>query len=265
MPELPEVEAVVRKLRSRAEGAFISEVRVLRARSTHPQHSALLQSASGRVIDAIDRRGKNIILRLSGSLAIRVHLRMTGNLVMLPSHLLHSQTVRVVFALRDGRGIGFEDPRVLGTVHLHTDSELQEILNDLGVEPLSADFTVSFLASHAKRSHRPVKVFLMEQNVVAGLGNIYAAESLFRARIHPARLACGISQKKVKALHAAIVEVLTEAMTEAEASYSQPGSHNGMSWRVYGREGKPCVVCGQAIRRLRQAARSTYYCAVCQK
>lgn len=265
LPELPEVEAVVRKLRPQATGATIAAVRVLRSRATHPQDAALLSTAAGHTIEAVDRRGKNIVVRLTGSLAIRVHLRMTGNVVVLPTHLLHSEATRVVFALHDGRGIAFEDPRMLGTVHLHSCDDLQALLDRLGVEPLSPAFTLPFLESAARRSRKPVKTFLMDQKPVAGLGNIYVAESLFRARIHPSKPAHRISQGKLAALHGAILEVLTEAIPEAAAAYSRPGNHEGMSWRVYGREGKPCFVCSRPVRRMHQAARSTYYCATCQR
>ncbi len=265
MPELPEVEAVVTKLRPGAEGSRIAAVRVLRARATHPQSPDKLTEAVGHTIRRVERRGKHILMHLTSGLAVRIHLRMTGNVTVLPSHVLHSDTARVVFALRDGRGIAYEDPRMLGTVHLHTERELEALLADLGVEPLSDEFTVSLLATAARRSRKPVKVWLMDQHPVAGLGNIYAAESLFRARIHPAKPANQIGPKRIAALHNAIREVLTEAIPDALASYSLPGSHDGMHLCVYDREGEPCPVCGRAVRRIRQAGRSTYYCASCQK
>jgi formamidopyrimidine-DNA glycosylase len=265
LPELPEVEAVVRKLRPCLQDGVIRSVAVLRPRATHPQHPDELNAAAGLAVNAVERRGKNILIRLTQGLTLRIHLRMTGNVTVLPTHLLHSATARVVFALADGRGVAFEDPRMLGCVHLGTNEAIGDLLADLGVEPLSDDFTAAYLIEAARRSRKPVKLFLMDQHPVAGLGNIYSAESLFEARLHPARPASSISTRKLTDLHSAVREVLTRAITDAVASYSQPGSHQGMTWSVYSREGKPCVRCGRPIRRLQQGGRSAYYCPHCQR
>ncbi len=265
MPELPEVEAVVRKVRAAATGALIRGVRVLRDRATHPQAPAVLAESAGQRILSVERRGKNIVVRLTGGLALRVHLRMTGNLTVIPDFRLNAATVRVVFELEDGRGLVLDDARVLGMVHVLTEPRLQQELSGIGVDPLSAGFTADFLTSAARASRRPAKMFLMDQQPIAGLGNIYVAESLFRARIHPAHPVNELSRPRIIALHQAIRDVLQQALPDAIASYEHPGRHEGMSYRVYDREGLPCLTCGRLIARIAQGGRSTYYCQKCQK
>jgi formamidopyrimidine-DNA glycosylase len=265
MPELPEVEAVVRQLRKGTIGADIKRVQVLRARSVQPQSAATLMRVERHHIEAIDRRGKNIVVALSGGLAIRVHLRMTGILRVIPDARLHTASTRVMFTLSDGRGLAFEDRRVLGTVHLHDLQELEAKLSKLGPEPLSRGFTAKYLTEAAAESKRPVKIFLMDQEVVAGIGNIYAAEALFAVGIHPSKPANRIRADKLAALHATIPKVLRAAVREAIKWYSVPDKHEGMRFNVYGRKGEPCNRCATPIRTIEQGGRTTYYCPRCQR
>ena len=265
MPELPEVEAVVRKVRSEATGARIRAVEVIRARTTHPQSPDALQTAANRTITAIERKGKNIVLRLSGGHAIRVHLRMTGNLYVIPDARLRPATARVVFTLAGGRALVFDDPRVLGTVHLHTNEEIDTKLADIGIDPLERRFTPQFLTDAAARSRRPVKLFLMDQYPVAGIGNIYAAESLFRARIHPQRPVNTLRAPQIAALHSAIRAVINEAVKLNVKAYREPGYFEEIQFAVFGREGEACMACGRAIQRIAQGGRSTYFCVRCQR
>jgi formamidopyrimidine-DNA glycosylase len=269
MPELPEVEAVARRLRASVPGAEIVSVGLYRPQMTAPQKPALLRRlTTGRRIEAVDRRGKNILVHLSGGVSLRVHLRMTGNLTVFPDSRLLPVTARMWFELRDGRAVALDDPRALGRITAHRTSSLPSLLADLGPEPLSPQFTPQQLESAARRTAKPMKIFLMDQKAVAGLGNIYAAEALFRARIHPARPARKVSRERLAALHAAIVEVLSIAVDSAITAYDKP---NGFSEgeifpvAVYGREGESCFACGAAIRRIAQGGRSTYYCPRCQK
>jgi formamidopyrimidine-DNA glycosylase len=265
MPELPEVEAIVRRLRRTAVGARIESVRVFRPRATHPQPPARLNEAAGLSIRKIERRGKNIVLRLDAAVALRIHLRMTGDLEVIPHARLHTATVRVLFALHDGRALAFDDPRLLGTVHFHTDAELEAKLADIGADPMSRAFTPEFFVAAAKRSRRPAKLFLMDQYPVSGIGNMYAAEALFRARIHPAKPIGSLRESRLRNLHAVIGEVLREAIPAVVRSYSHPGDHEGMDFCVYGRRDEPCRVCGRKIKRVEQGGRSTYYCPNCQR
>jgi formamidopyrimidine-DNA glycosylase len=268
MPELPEVEAVVRKLRAAAAGAEILSVQLCRARMTAPQEPATLKRlALGRRIDAVDRRGKNILVHLSGGVSLRVHLRMTGNLAVFPDSRLLPLTVRLWFGLDNGRALALDDPRALGRVTAHSTAELPALFKDIGPEPLSPHFTLDRFLKSAK-TPKPTKIFLMDQKAVAGLGNIYAAEALFQARIHPARPARKVSRARLAALHAAIVDVLRTALDSAITAYEKPNGFSEGEFfpvAVYGREGEPCFACGAAIRRIRQGGRSTYYCPRCQK
>lgn len=265
MPELPEVEAVVRKLRRSATGARIAGFQAFRARATHPQTAEHVEGSVGRSIVRFERRGKHIVVRLDGGVALDVHLKMSGNLTVIPDARMHALTVRAVFALSDGRGLVLDDPRMLGHVNLFTNQELEQRLGSIGIDPLSPEFTPEFLAAAAKRSAKPVKIFLTDQKPLAGLGNIYAAEALFRARVDPARQAARLSKQKIRALHESIGAVLAEAVPAAVRSYRNPGNHEGMHYRVYDREGEPCITCGRPIGRMVQAGRSTYFCPRCQK
>lgn len=269
MPELPEVEAVCRKLRRDAGGSEIVAAKVLRAAATRPQRPRRIESAvAGRTIEAIERRGKNILIHLSGALALRVHLRMTGDLYVIPDVRIRPATTRVWFELGDGRGLIFDDPRMLGKVHLHCAAELAAVLGELGLEPLDGGFTAERFVDLARRSRQPAKLFLMDQTRVAGLGNIYAAEALFRAGIHPRRGIGSVSRPRLERLHTAIVEVLREAVESAVRAYARPGEFGeaeGFPVAVYGRAGEACERCGRKIRRITQGGRSTYFCPGCQR
>ena len=227
MPELPEVEAVIGMLRPEAIGATIQRVDVFRPRSVKPQDVSVLETTRGKRIESIERRGKNIVIRLTGDLALRVHLRMTGILRVIPDARLYTASTRVLFTLKDRRGLAFEDRRIMGTVHVHSWPELEEKLRVLGPEPMTRSFTPGYLIDSAARSSRPVKVFLMDQHIVAGLGNIYAAEALFAARIHPAKPANRIGPDKLRALHAGIRKVLRLAIRDAAKTYREPDKHRG--------------------------------------
>jgi formamidopyrimidine-DNA glycosylase len=265
MPELPEVEAIVRRLRPEVTGAAIARVEVMRARTVLPQKPATVTAAAGKKIEAIERCGKNIVIRLSSGAALRIHLRMTGVLRVIPDACLYTDSVRVLFTLKDGRGVVFEDRRILGTVHFHNQAEIDEKLDKLGVEPVTRGFTAKYLIEAARRSKRPIKVFLMDQKIIAGLGNIYAAESLFAARIYPAKPANRVPEQKLVDLHASIPKVLRIAIRDAVKTYSAPDRHEGMHFQVYGREDEPCFVCGKKIKTMVQGGRTTYFCPNCQR
>lgn len=263
MPELPEVEAVCRKLRRDAVGACITEARLLRK-----PNRRLERSVAGREITQVARRGKNILLALGDDLTLRVHLRMTGNLYVVDDARLYSADVRAWFRFEDGRALVLEDPRALGVIELLRRRELSSLLESLGPEPLSEEFSYEAFAALARQSRQPAKVFLMDQSRVAGLGNIYAAEALHRARVHPAKPMNRLSARKLSALHKTIVDVLVDAVQSACIAYAGPGrfeARETFTLAAYGREGEPCPACGRRIRRMMQAGRSTYYCPGCQR
>jgi formamidopyrimidine-DNA glycosylase len=256
MPELPEVEAVCRRLRRDALHAEIAAVRILRPSVTRPQLPRTVEKrAAGRTIDGVRRRGKNILIDLSGGEVLHIHLRMTGDLAVIPDARFRSASTRAVFEFTDGRALVFDDPRALGKLWIGEDR-----LGEIGLEPLDASFTQEAFENLARRSKQPVKLFLLDQRHVAGIGNIYAAEALFRAKIDPRKPVGGLSKARLAALHRAIIEVLQNA---TGTSYNAPG--DDFPADVYGREGEPCHRCGTLIRRITQGGRSTYFCARCQR
>ncbi|MCP5116855.1 MAG: DNA-formamidopyrimidine glycosylase, partial [bacterium] len=177
-------------------------------------------------------------------------------------------TVRAWFVLKNGGGLVFDDSRTLGRMELLGPDEVAALHRELGVEPLSREFTPELFVSAARATRRPAKLYLMDQNHIAGLGNIYAAEALHTARVHPAKPMNRLSRKKLVALHAAIVGILRNAVKSACNAYSGPGrfeSGETFHLAVYGREGEACYGCGRLIRRITQGGRSTYYCPGCQR
>lgn len=269
MPELPEVEAVCRKLRADGAGRRIVQARIERAGITRPQSASWIEEAmTGRRMETVERRGKNILLHLDGDLVAHIHLRMTGNLYVVPDVRFRPVAARAWWELEGGKGLIFEDPRALGRVHVHRAEALDALFAGVGVEPLADAFTVEHLRARAKGCRKPAKLFLMDQKHVAGLGNIYAAEALFRAGIHPARGIGGISAARIASLHAAIREVMHEAVASAVLAYAAPGRFaeaGSFDTAVYDREGGPCRRCGRKIRRIPQGGRSTYFCPGCQR
>lgn len=269
MPELPEVEAVRRRLRRQAKGARIVAAVFPRPATAHPQDAAQIgRESAGRTIREVERRAKNLLLRLSDGVTLRIHLRMTGNVYVIHDARERSPTVRAWFELAGGAELVLDDPRALGRITLHPDAELEVLLAKLGPEPLSPDFSLEYLVRRTRHSKKPAKLFLMDQGEVAGLGNIYAAEALFRAGISPTRLMQTLKRPKLAVLHAAIVDVLGDAVQSACTTYARPGrleEAERFCVSVYDREGEPCRICHRTIRRMPQGGRSTYYCPGCQR
>lgn len=263
MPELPEVEAVCSKLRPAILGRRIIAAKLFRCATPSVETEAV-----GRRIERVDRKGKHILLRLSEGVTVHTHLRMSGNLFAIPDHRLHSAGARVVLGLSGGAGLILEDPRALARMDARPTTEIDAELAELGPEPLSIEFTLDWLAGEAKRSRQPAKLFLMDQTRIAGLGNIYAAESLFRARVDPRQPICKLTRRKLAALHGAIVAVLCDAVKSAVVAYSGPGElreAETFPLSVYDREGQACLTCRRKIQRIVQGGRSTYFCPGCQK
>jgi len=194
---------------------------------------------------------------------------MSGNLFVISDWRLHTSRARVVFELHDGSGLVYEDARALGKVDLvPTKKFFEQLDSTLGPEPLEDTFTTELFVEMARRSRQPAKLFLMDQRRVAGLGNIYAAEALYAARIDPRKRIGRLRLPRLKALHAAIVRVLRDAVESAWNAYSVPAvwtEGETFECQVYGREGQPCRACGKPIRRIPQGGRSTYFCPNCQR
>lgn len=266
MPELPEVEIARENLERWLAGRRVLEARVCDDRVLMGQSPQRMKRAlTGATLRAISRRGKVLLWDLGRKGKIVAHLGMTGKFVLLSEKAEDRPHSRVVLRLARGRRLAFVDPRRLGSFRL-LNQKIQARLDRLGVEPLEAAFTKTLLEKLLHGAHLPIKVFLMDQHRVAGLGNIHAAEALFRAGVHPDRPADRLGSKEIGALHRAIRDTLT-ATLERERSdeilYLQE-AHASNDFLVYGRRGEPCPRCGNPIDRMSQSGRSTYYCPRCQ-
>src|SRR5229473_3937548 len=279
MPELPEVEAVVRTLRPFVQARRIRCVHVFHPIATKPQTAShLARHAQGRRIRIVERRGKYVLIALDSGL-VTMHFKLDGQLIWFssPNELLERANqqengVHVDVAFELDKGIlGFADRRHFGRVHAWESADACPGLGVLGIDALSRDFTSSRFAELLSASKRLLKDFLLDQSRVAGLGNIYSCESLWRARLDPRRRANTLQPQEARRLHKAIVSVLTRAL---ECCLHPAPDFRDPEWwfagletilRAYGREGKPCRSCGEPIQRIAQGGRSTYCCGRCQK
>jgi formamidopyrimidine-DNA glycosylase len=271
MPELPEVETIRRHLAPHVEGRVLAELEVLDPRWCSPIAAAEVAAAvEGRRIDALARRGKYLIWELEDDVHLMLHLRMTGALLLDPPEPPRHRRVR--FGLDDGREVIFDDPRRFGTGELALGGEARDAFfaMRLGVEPFSPDFTSAHLYALTRVSRAPIKAFLLDQRKVAGVGNIYADEALFRAGIHPLRQARRLTRKQVTALRDAVVASLWEGLAAKGASIDDFRDPDGVQgsfqhrFLIHLREGEPCLVCGRTVRKLRAGGRGTYVCERCQ-
>jgi formamidopyrimidine-DNA glycosylase len=277
MPELPEVETIRRQLAPALEGRRLEHIEVRDPRWCEPAPpEAVSDALDGRLIERLWRRGKYLVVSFEDDVHLAMHLRMTGNLLLVPAAEDDSQRpyLRVRFELGGG-GIDrllFVDVRRFGTgdVLLGSDALAEYFASRLGVEPLSPDFTAEALRALARGRKQPVKAFLLTQERVAGVGNIYADEALFRARIHPLRPVGTLRRSQVEALRDAVVETLEAGIDAKGASIDDyrhvDGAEGSFQDRflVHTREGEPCPRCGATIQKLRAAGRGTYVCPRCQ-
>jgi formamidopyrimidine-DNA glycosylase len=270
MPELPEVETIVRQLAPLVDRRRIRSLAVLDARWCAPLGAAELADAvDGCRVVALWRRGKYLVWELEDEIHLVMHLRMTGTLLWEPDGL--PPHTRVVMDLEPGR-IVFVDPRRFGTgtLLLGSSSLAAYFAARLGVEPLGDDFTAAHLRALARGRRAPIKAFLLDQRNLAGVGNIYADEALFRAGIHPLRAAGALRPKQYGLLRDAVVEVLRAGIDARGASiddYRDPDGVRGSfqdRFLVHRREGLACPVCGRTVRKMVVAGRGTYVCERCQ-
>jgi len=277
MPELPEVESVRRDLvRRRLRGTSVVRVRAsgkpLRMNRPLPL-AALARASRGRRIMAVGRKGKYLLLELDGASSVLVHLGMSGNLLLAPRRAAWEPHTHVVFELDDGRDLRFVDPRRFGMVDVVLRGREREhaALAGLGPDPISEGLPAGHLFAKAQTRSVGVKAFLLDQHVVAGVGNIYASEVLWLARISPRRSARKLSADDARALEVAIDEVLRFAIDNGGTTLRDfvgtdgtPGD-NGEYLLVYGRDGTACPRCKSAIRKQVDQGRATYFCPTCQK
>lgn len=273
MPELPEVETVCRGLRKRIEGQCIVEIEVRNKAVIHSDHTpeAFAKALEDQRIEAIERRGKYIIFVLSEGWLL-CHLRMTGKLLEVHAQTPMGKHVHLVVGLANGRALYYDDVRRFGGfVYTRDNPYEQSPLSKLGPEPLGENFDEAYLYEATRGRKKPVKSLLLDQGVVAGIGNIYADEVLFRAGVRPKKSASRLSHKECAALVSATKHILKEAIDaggstirDYVASDGQKGDFQ-LAHQVYGRAGEACRVCGTTLKQVEVGGRSSVYCPKCQK
>jgi formamidopyrimidine-DNA glycosylase len=267
MPELPEVETIRAQLAPRLEGRRLERVEILDPRLTRPDDLfEVMEELEGDRVVAVERRGKYLVLRLESGLVLLVHLRMTGSFGFVPTS--HE---RAVVELDDGTRLVYRDVRRFGTWLVLEDVALDPYLGTKnGPEPLGPRFTAHWLAGRLAARRAPLKAVLLDQRVVAGLGNIYADEALWRARLNPLRPANTLGPADVQRLHRAIRAALRTGIERQGSTlrdYATPEGTSGAmqdEFRVYGQEGQPCPRCGRPIAKTRVGGRGTWFCPRCQ-
>ncbi|MCM3122682.1 MULTISPECIES: DNA-formamidopyrimidine glycosylase [unclassified Mesobacillus] len=274
MPELPEVETVRGTLEVLAVGKKISQVSVfwptmIKKPSEVEQFNDALR---GQTISEIGRRGKFLIF-YTDDYALVSHLRMEGKYGLFSADEPVEKHTHVIFHFTDGKELRYKDVRKFGTMHLYakgTEFDSQP-LADLGPEPFSGDFSVEWLSEKLKRTNRKIKSALLDQKILVGLGNIYVDEALFRAKIHPERIANSLSREEEAVLYREIVSTLSEAVEKGGStirSYVNSQGQIGMfqlQLLVYGRKNEPCKVCGTPLEKTVVGGRGTHFCPTCQK
>ena len=264
MPELPEVETERGRLAARLEGRRLAAVRIDDSRLTRPDEPGLIAATlKGDRVDTVERRGKYLLIRLASGRVLLVHLRMTGGF-----RYASASHERAVLTLDDGVRIAYRDQRRFGTWVLLEPEEVERHLEGkLGPEPLGRAFTTAFLAGRLERRTAPVKAAILDQRTVAGLGNIYADEALWKARINPLRPAGTLSREEIVALRQGIRQALRVGIRHQGADLGDGAYAGGRMqerFRVYGRAGEPCNRCGTPIEKITVGGRGTSYCPSCQ-
>ena len=283
MPELPEVETVRRGLAPVMEGAVIARATVNRPDLRWPFPPGMADRLSGRRVVRLGRRSKYLLADLDSGETLIVHLGMSGRMQVSGvtlgqfhhDHPAPEKHDHVVFGMADGARITFNDPRRFGAMDLWPSDRIEQhwLIEKIGPEPFSNLFNEAYLAAALKTRKTPIKTALLEQRIVAGLGNIYVCETLHRAGISPRRLACNLSPRRAGALVPIIRDVLSEAIEAGGSSLRDHRQTDGAlgyfqhRFRVYDRETEPCVTpdCRGTITRIVQSGRSSFYCAQCQR
>ena len=283
MPELPEVETVRRRLAPLLEGRTFARVEIDDARLTRPYDPIeVAGELNGERVELVDRRGKYLIVRFESGRALVIHLRMTGSLRHVPDPEAFSADTpvaslpdhphqRAVVSLDDKSALVYFDVRRFGTWTLLEPGEVEPYIDErLGPEPLGANFGARHLGERLAHRRAPVKAVLLDQRALAGVGNIYADEALWRAKIHPLTPADALGPAELKALHRAVRKALEQGLARQGSTlrdYRLPDGASGEmqhEFKVYGRGGEPCDRCGTPIDKIRVAGRGTWYCPNCQ-
>ena len=272
MPELPEVETVRRQLAERLEGAKMVDVEIWRTGREFPQGDRFIRSLVGRRILSVERRAKLLVWRFDNETVLMGHLKMTGRFVFVGEGYERQKHDRIRFVFERGGerfSLAWSDVRQFGFLKLVSSKVLEEVLNEYGPEPL--EVSVELLAARfIRKSTRSIKAFLLDQTVIAGVGNIYADEALYRAGIRPTRRVLGLTSQERLRIAQEIKNVLSESVaqqgTSANDYVDTRGEKGGFLalLRVYGREGEPCQICRTPIQKMVHAQRGTHFCLRCQ-
>lgn len=283
MPELPEVETIRRILQKAIVGKKIGKIEIRKPKMFFGKPAEV----EGRKIEAIERRGKILSIKLSGGRAVMIHFKLTGQLVWVPDaglktilghpipfagSQLPAKTTHIIFSI-DGGKLYFNDLRQFGWVKVVSDGLAGGALEKLGPEPFDKEFTPEYLKKIFSKTAKPVKLVLMDQEKIAGIGNIYANEALFEAKILPMRSAKSLKSEETEKLREAILLVLNEGIkyggsSAADEAYIKPTGEPGnyqQHFRVYQKQGKKCQKCGRLIKRMNLGGRGTFWCPKCQK
>lgn len=273
MPELPEVETTKRVLEPQIKGLVIEEVTVRRPEVTaHPAAEEFCRLLAGQTISHMSRRGKFLVIHLESKDRIILHLRMTGCLLLTPADDPEEKHTHVIFKLADGRELRFSDTRRFGRFWLLGKDEADKYsgIEKLGVEPFDAKLTAEYLSASFEKSKRAIKECLLDQSVIAGIGNIYSDEILFAAGIYPARPAASLSREEWERLAVVIPERISYFTEKNRITPEDYLKTKGQDYRntpflqIYGQKGKPCPKCGEPLCRMVVGGRGSIYCPACQ-
>lgn len=274
MPELPEVETIVQGLKKRVKGKKVRKIVVKSEKSIKmpPSSAEFIARIERRKLRKIRRRGKYLILELDSKDNLIIHLKLTGRLIYSPEEG-ELPYLRVLFIFDDKTQLSFTDMRGFGGLWLISKGDLPTVpfLENLGPEPLENDFTLDKFGGLLKGKKGKIKVLLMDQTFIAGIGNIYSQEALFLTRIHPEKKAATLVDSEIEALYNSLLAVLREAISFGGSSVDAYVKSDGKKGdyeshlRVYGREGEGCLVCGTTIEKIKMSGRGTCYCPLCQK
>lgn len=271
MPELPEVESIVRALRPYIIGKTICQVEVFDPRLLENTTSSVLQTTLvNQTINQIQRRGKFILFSLSNNYKLTTHLRMTGNYLYFSQQSASDKHTRMVISFADSSQLHYRDLRRFGRLTLYPIEAKIKVLEKLGPEPLDTDFSPEYLQERTGQRKIAIKQLLLDQSIVAGIGNIYASEILFAAAISPFKPANQLKTAEFKRLVQAIRDILNKAVQCLGTTFSDYRTPNGETGNfqgclnVYGRADQPCANCNTSIQKAFQAQRSTFFCPHCQ-
>ena len=276
MPEMPEVEIIRQHLDRKLAGKKIRDIEILLPRQLKQPESpeAFKAMCCGLAVESMERKGKYLLMRLEGEIRVLFHLRMTGSLVFVEAGADYENAyTRAVFYLEDGSRLCFADIRTFGVICGLRPGELESVkgLAEMGPEPLSEAFTAEYLYGAAQRTRMPIKNLLLDQRKIGGIGNIYADEALFLARLHPLRPSSSLSLEECQSLCAAVNQVIEAGIRDGGTTFRDyrngaggKGSHQEHLY-VYHRQGQPCRECGVLIEYLKVGGRGTHICPMCQR